>query len=135
MAIPQFGQTPLPKNLQLQAQDIEEEEILLPEDDVNLNDGGVSIEEQTSIEEWDHMPERNEEGFYRVDDMLLDEGQYRANFGTEEERQAIHYTNMRWPDNTMQFIFHSSVPDKRRAKIRAAIAAINKALDGCFQIK
>ena len=67
--------------------------------------------------------------------MLLEEAQYKANFGTEEERQAVQYKNYRWPDSTMPFVFHSSVPYERKKKIGTAIAEFNKALDGCFEIK
>ena len=75
LAVPQFTATP-------------------PIEEIALFDGDVSIEAQGgSIEANDEeemdMPERNDEGFYRVDDMFLDDAQYRANFGTDEERQAI----------------------------------------------
>ena len=112
---------------------IEEDNVLLPED--------LSVIDETqdgSIEADDEdMPERNEDGLYRVDDMLLDETQYKinfGNFGTEEERQAIG-KSYKWPNGIVPYKFEESVPDSRKKKIRAAIAVMNKAFANCITIK
>ena len=81
------------------------------------------------------MPERNDEGYYRVDDMFLDDAQYRANFGTDEERQAIPDESYRWPNGVVPFVQEGSVPSDRKQKIRDAIAVMNKALVNCITFK
>ena len=117
LAVPQFTATP-------------------PIEEIALFDGDVSIEAQDgSIEADDDMPERNDEGFYRVDDMFLDDAQYRANFGTDEERQAIPDESYRWPNGVVPFVQEGSVPSDRKQKIRDAIAVMNKALVNCITFK
>ena len=106
----------------------------MPEDDLNLTDGSFSIEEQTSIEELD-MPERNDEGYYIVDDMYLDESQYRANFGTDEERQVIPDASYRWPNGVVPYYMTSTVPYDRKQKIRDALDVLNKALVNCVKFQ
>ena len=117
LAVPQFTATP-------------------PIEEIALFDGDVSIEAQDgSIEAGDAMPERNDEGFYRVDDMFLDEAQYKINFGTEEERQVIPDKAYKWPKGIVPYMMTSSVPADRKTKIRAAIAVMNKAFANCITIK
>ena len=108
--------------------DIEEDNILLPEDLSDIDetqDGSIEYDDEM-------MPERNDEGFYRVDDMFLDEAQYKLNFGTEEERQGILDKSYRWPNGIVPYKFESSVPRSQKKKIRAAIAVMNKALVNCI---
>ena len=127
MAVPQFSEKP----------PIGEEIAFLPED-LSLIDEEASIEDQNpSIEDEEEMdmPEHNYEGFYRVDDMFLDEAQYKLNFGTEEERQGIPDKSYRWPNGIVPYKFESSVPRSQKKKIRAAIAVMNKALVNCIEIQ
>ena len=61
-------------------------------------------EQDVSIEEEDFDEERipifpdeiDENGDYIIDDLRLTEEQFKANYGTEEERQAIPYDSYRW---------------------------------------
>ena len=111
--------------------DIEEDNILLPEDLSDIDetqDGSIEYDDEM-------MPERNDEGFYRVDDMFLDEAQYKINFGTEEERQVIPDKAYKWPKGIVPYMMTSSVPADRKTKIRAAIAVMNKAFANCITIK
>ena len=114
------------------------EEIAFMPEDLSLIDEEASIEDQNpSIEDEEEMdmPEHNYEGFYRVDDMFLDDAQYRANFGTDEERQAIPDESYRWPNGVVPFVQEGSVPSDRKQKIRDAIAVMNKALVNCITFK
>ena len=112
---------------------IEEDNVLLPEDLSVIDetqDGSIEADDE-------YMPERNEDGLYRVDDMLLDETQYKinfGNFGTEEERQAIG-KSYKWPNGIVPYKFEESVPASRKKIIRAAIAVMNKAFANCITIK
>ena len=126
VAVPQFTNTPpIEHNPQFTATP--------PIEEIALFDGDVSIEAQDgSIEADDDMPERNDEGYYRVDDMFLDEAQYRANFGTEEERQGHPDKSYRWPGPTIPYTMESSVPSDRKQKIRDALAVLNDALVNCI---
>lgn len=126
MAVPQFTGKPPPID-----------KIAFLPDDLSLIEGVESIEAQGgSIEANDEeemdMPERNDEGYYRVDDMFLDEAQYRANFGTEEERQGHPDKSYRWPGPTIPYTMESSVPSDRKQKIRDALAVLNDALVNCI---
>ena len=124
MAVPQFTNTPpIEQNPQFTATP--------PIEEIALFDGDVSIEAEDEMD----MPERNDEGFYRVDDMFLDDAQYRANFGTDEERQAIPDESYRWPNGVVPFVQEGSVPSDRKQKIRDAIAVMNKALVNCITFK
>merc|ERR1719420_2187269 len=126
LAVPQFTATPpIEQNPQFTATP--------PIEEIALFDGDVSIE--ANDEEEMDMPERNDEGFYRVDDMFLDDAQYRANFGTDEERQAIPDESYRWPNGIVPFVQEGSVPSDRKQKIRDAIAVMNKALVNCIKFQ
>ena len=124
MAVPQFTNTPpIEQNPQFTNTP--------PIEEIALFDGDVSIEAEDEMD----MPERNDEGFYRVDDMFLDDAQYRANFGTDEERQAIPDESYRWPYGMVHYLMEDSVPSDRKQKIRDAIDVMNKALVNCIYIK
>ena len=83
---------------------------------------------------------RDEDGNYRIDDMLLDERTFKRNFGTEEEiaelsRQAVPPGSERWPNGVMPYAFDSDVSYSLRQKVQQALATYNSIFGGCINIR
>ena len=85
--------------------------------------------------------ERDENGNYRIDDMVLTEEQFKLNYGTEEEkkeffdRQGIPGSQYRWPNNELPYQFSSEITSSNRNIVKNAIAEFNSKLAGCFTIR
>ena len=83
----------------------------------------------------------DEDGFYRMDDMILDEIQYKYHFGTEEERNevtdryAIGDLNWRWPNAEIVYDFHPQMTTADRTDIENAIYKLNNNLGGCPSLR
>ena len=87
-------------------------------------------------------PVPDENGLYRMGDMILDENQMKLFVGTEEEkemaaRQAVEKKWNRWSNNVMPYKIDSSVGwhNVEIRKIKSAIKELNDALANCFEIR
>ena len=83
---------------------------------------------------------RDEDGNYRIDDMLLDERTFKRNFGTDEEiaelsRQAVPPGSQRWPNGVMPYAFDNDVSYSLRQKVQQALATYNAIFGGCINIR
>ena len=78
-------------------------------------------------------------GFYRVGDMQLTEGQFQGYYDTEEEREALRMatSNMtkRWTNGVMPYVMDEYVSNEAKEEIRKAVAIINDKLQGCLKVK
>ena len=87
--------------------------------------------------------ETDENGNYQVGDMIFTERQFKARYGTDEEkeayldldRQGIPGSQYRWPNNELPYRFHYSVSSYYRIVVKNAIADFNSKLAGCFTIR
>ena len=91
----------------------------------------------TSKQAW-NKPDAN--GHYQVDDMLLNEDQFKFHYGSEEEkrnlsRNAMPGNQYRWTDGVMPYKFGSDVTEPNKEKVRSAIALFNEHLSGCLTIR
>ena len=92
------------------------------------------------VQDFEDVPDEN--GLYRMDDMLLEEHQMKLFVGTEEEkematRQAVAKKWNKWSNNVMPYQIDSSV-GYNSVEIRAikgAIKELNDALANCFEIR
>ena len=87
---------------------------------------------------WRIQPD--EDGNYRIDDMIMDEITFKRNFGTKEEnaeldRQGLPKGVGDWPNNEVPYDFHSEVKWEHRQKVKAAIKDFNNQLAGCVKIR
>ena len=83
---------------------------------------------------------RDEDGNYRIDDILVDEETFKRNFGTDEERaelsrQAIKAGAKLWPNGVMPYAFDSDVSYSLRQKVQQATQAYNQVFGGCINIR
>ena len=94
--------------------------------------------EDTSIEEienrWD-VPDEN--GHYLIDDMKLNEIQFKGLFGTEADMELLRNAlpNNRWTDGVLSYKFDSGVTAENKDKVRQAMNDFNEHLTGCLTVK
>ena len=85
--------------------------------------------------------EPDENGNYRIDDMILTEEQFKLNYVTEEEkkafldRQGIPGSEFRWTNNELPYQFSSEINPSNRDIVKNAIVEFNSKLAGCFTIR
>ena len=107
------------------------------EQDASIEEQEPSIEEEDFDE--DRIPvfpdEIDENGDYIVDDLRLTPEQFRANYGTDEERQAIPYDSYRWTGGVVPYKLEKSVSKQNKKKINAALKVLNAALTNCLEFK
>ena len=94
--------------------------------------------QDASVEEieqrWD---EPDENGDYLIDDMRLDEVQFKGLFGTEEEMEMLRnaLAGNRWPNGVLPYKFDSGVTEANKNKVRQAMADFNQHLSGCITVR
>ena len=81
----------------------------------------------------------DENGFYHIDDMLLNEFQFKQQFGSTEEenaqtRNAIADEMLKWPNGQLKFFFMDSVTDAQKQQVRSAYTKFNSIFEGCLKI-
>ena len=87
----------------------------------------------------DRKPDEN--GNYKIDDMIMTEEQFKMNYGTEEEkkeyldRQGIPGSQYRWSNNEIPYQISSQFSSSNVNKIKNAIADFNSRMSGCFTIR
>ena len=91
-----------------------------------------------SIEEiekrWD---EPDENGQYLVDDMRLNEIQFRGLFGTDEDMELLRNAlpGNRWTDGVLPYKFDSGVTEENKNIVRQAMNDFNTHLTGCLNVR
>ena len=91
-----------------------------------------------SIEEiekrWD---EPDENGQYLVDDMRLNEIQFKGLFGTDEDMELLRNAlpGNRWTDGVLPYKFDSGVTEENKNKVRQAMNDFNTHLTGCLNVR
>ena len=84
--------------------------------------------------------EPDEDGNYRIDDMVMDEVTFKRNFGTDEEnakldRQGLPKGINEWPNKELPYVISSEFSYANRQKIKSAIQNFNNVFAGCFKIR
>ena len=84
--------------------------------------------------------EPDEDGYYQMDDMVMDEITYKRNFGTDEEnaeldRQGIPKGTGKWPNKELPYVISSEFSSANVEKIEAAIQDFNNHFIGCVKIR
>ena len=84
------------------------------------------------------VPMRNSDGYYMLDDMLLDENQIKLFYGTDEERSGaakIGYWVKRWPNGVIPYSYSSQIPHQDREAIEASLSIFNEEFKGCLSTR
>ena len=76
----------------------------------------------------------DENGNYRVDDMIMSPNQYSpiSNHGQESGQKDLKY---RWPNGVVPYKIENSFNDHDRAVIEDTIKSLNQELGGCIEIR
>ena len=84
------------------------------------------------------IPGPDEFGDYHLDDMRLNEDQFKQMFGTEEEkamaRQATAKKNLLW-DKVVPYTFADNVNAKNRALVKESLKSLNAGLANCLEVR
>ena len=86
----------------------------------------------------ENIPLRNSDGYYMIDDMELDENQFKHFYGTEEERSGaakIGYWHKRWPNNVIPYKFSPQIPNHDRKAIEGSLEIFNAEFKGCLSTR
>ena len=76
----------------------------------------------------------DENGNYRVDDMIMSPSQYSpiSNLGQESGQKNLKF---RWPNGVVPYKIQNSFNDHDRAVIEETIKSLNQELGGCIEIR
>ena len=84
------------------------------------------------------IPGPDEYGDYHLDDMRLNENQFKQLFGTEEEkamaRQATAKKSLLW-DKVVPYTFAANVNAANRALVKDSLKSLNAGLANCLEIR
>ena len=84
------------------------------------------------------IPGPDEFGDYHLDDMRLNENQFKQLFGTEEEkamaRQATAKKSLLW-DKVVPYTFAANVNAANRALVKDSLKSLNAGLANCLEIR
>ena len=81
---------------------------------------------------------RDSDGYYMVDDMQLDEHQFKLLFGTDEERSGagkIGFWVKRWPNGVVPYKFSSQISSHDRNAIEGSLEIFNTEFKGCLSTR
>lgn len=76
----------------------------------------------------------DENGNYKVDDMIMSPSQYSpiSNLGQESGQKDLKF---RWPNGVVPYKIKNSFNDHDRAVIEDTIKSLNQELGGCVEIR
>lgn len=85
---------------------------------------------------WD---QKDEDGYYHMDDMYLNENQFQQFYGSNDDkdasRNAVANELYRWPNGNLKFAFTNSITEEQKEKVRSAHAKFNGIFEGCLNIQ
>ena len=76
----------------------------------------------------------DENGNYKVDDMIMSPSQYSpiSNLGQESGQKDLKF---RWPNGVVPYKIENQFNDQDKASINEAITSLNQELNGCINIR
>ena len=77
-------------------------------------------------------PIRNSDGYYILDDMLLDENQIKLFDGTGKSGAA---NVNRWPNGVIPYKYSSQIPNHERKAIEGSLRVFNEEFKGCLSTR
>ena len=83
---------------------------------------------------------KNENGFYQIGDMILDDEQLEKHYGIPRKsvpRSGVIYRDKKWEDGILPYEIHSTSNFLREEVqlIRKSVAKFNNVMDGCVRIR
>ena len=79
-----------------------------------------------------YQPIRNSDGYYMLDDMLLDENQIKLFDGTDRSGAT---NAIRWPNGVIPYKYSSQIPSKDRKAIKGSLHIFNEEFKGCLKTR
>ena len=77
-------------------------------------------------------PIRNSDGYYILDDMLLDENQIKLFDGTDRSGAT---NAIRWPNGVIPYKFSSKIQPRYRKAIKGSLHIFNEEFRGCLKTR
>ena len=77
-------------------------------------------------------PIRRSDGYYMLDDMLLDENQIKLFDGTDRSGAT---NAIRWPNGVIPYKYSSQIPNHERKAIEGSLRVFNEEFKGCLSTR
>ena len=84
------------------------------------------------VQDKEYQPLRNSDGYYMLDDMLLDENQIKLFDGTGKSGAA---NVNRWPNGVIPYKFSEQIPSNDRKAIKGSLHIFNEEFRGCLKTR
>ena len=84
------------------------------------------------VQDQEYQPLRNSDGYYMLDDMLLDENQIKLFDGTDRSGAT---NAIRWPNGVIPYKYSSQIPSKDRKAIKGSLHIFNEEFRGCLKTR
>ena len=84
------------------------------------------------VQDKEYQPIKNSDGYYMLDDMLLDENQIKLFDGTD---RAGATNAIRWPNGVIPYKYSSQIPSKDRKAIKGSLHIFNEEFKGCLKTR
>ena len=84
------------------------------------------------VQDKEYQPIRNSDGYYMLDDMLLDENQIKLFDGTGKSGAA---NVNRWPNGVIPYKFSEQIPSNDRKAIKGSLHIFNEEFRGCLKTR
>ena len=78
----------------------------------------------------------NKDGFYQIDDMVLNERQFNETFYSSEEVMSRGGAQgLKWPNGIIPYKFDNAASFLQKQKVANAISYFNSQFEGCLKIR
>ena len=84
------------------------------------------------VQDKEYQPIKNSDGYYMLDDMLLDENQIRLFDGTGKSGAA---NVNRWPNGVIPYKYSEQIPSNDRKAIKGSLHIFNEEFRGCLKTR
>ena len=84
------------------------------------------------VQDMEYQPIKNSNGYYMLDDMLLDENQIKLFYGTEKSGAA---RVNRWPNGVIPYRYSAQIPSHDRKAIKGSLQIFNEQFRGCLRTR
>ena len=84
------------------------------------------------VQDKEYQPIKNSDGYYMLDDMLLDENQIKLFDGTGKSGAA---NVNRWRNGVIPYKFSEQIPSNDRKAIKGSLHIFNEEFRGCLKTR
>ena len=84
------------------------------------------------VQDMEYQPIKNSDGYYMLDDMLLDENQIKLFYGKDKNGAA---NVNKWPNGVIPYRYSAQIPSHDRKAIKGSLQIFNEQFRGCLRTR